>query len=136
MLKKITSYIAVAVASLLLGYYYADKTMEIKTEQVTKIVTKDRIVRKIIRVTTPDGTVKEDITEDASRDKVENQVIRQVVKIPVVRQWSFEASADPVDQRNWKIGVGYRVTTNVSLTASYVRTTHASIPMIGLRVDF
>ena len=69
MLKKITSYIAVAVASLLLGYYYADKTMEIKTEQVTKIVTKDRIVRKIIRVTTPDGTVKEDITEDASRDQ-------------------------------------------------------------------
>lgn len=96
-----------------------------------RVVEKERVVRKIVRVTRPDGTVEETIRERETKDKKQSKVVT-VTKDN--RKWHISAAKGSLSHDNYELGVGYWVFENVAVQANY--GTKARDISIGLLFKF
>lgn len=88
----------------------------------------DRIVRQIVRVTTPNGT-KETINEIENRSGTKT-------KTENARKYFVGAAYGVGGYEAYQADVGVRVFKNVALKASYVRHMGHTAYLVGVQVDF
>ena len=110
-----------------IGAYLAGRHSVV--DSTTTVKYKDRIVRQIVRVTDSKGNVKETIHERETKTG-------RIKKTEAQRKYSVSASYGPSQDDTYGVGVGYRLSKNVSLKADYVRQDGFNAGLIGVQVDF
>lgn len=84
---------------------------------MTKIKVKEviRTERKIIRIVSKDGSVREEITEHIK----ENRRSSSVKKISPTKKWHARISTNVLKPNSYEIGLGKEIFTNLSWELSY-----------------
>lgn len=125
-MKKTLTKAAIAVA-LIAGAFYLGRSSAPELKETVKY--KERIKREIVRVTSPDGTVRETIREREDRNGSRVKVVNK-------RNWRVGLTADPSAPSNLNLGVGYRVLSNVSIQGNLTLIDGQVTPMVGVSIDF
>lgn len=127
--------LTIALLAFLIGAitaHYVRKEPEVRIEE--RVVEKEKVVTRTVRVTQPDGTVTETIDKSEDRQS-EAAKVTQVNK----RRYFIGVSKDVYGSERgglYQIDMGYRVFGNVALKASYVRYDDDQVALLGLQVDF
>ena len=126
--KKIVYALVILIVGIIIGYI-ARPAPQVEIKE--KVVYKERIVRRTVKDTKPDGTVREVIDEVEQRDGSSDKKFTKANPKRFV--W---ASMGVLEDNVYQVGYGYRFFPQVAVTLSVVSFNGDYAPMLGLQVDF
>lgn len=104
-----TALVAIVVGYLIGSQFSYREVTKTKVKQIVK--TK----RQIVRITNPDGSIREEINEEIKENKKSNLVR----KIAPRSKWYVRASTGLTVPNTYEVGVGREILPNLSLEISY-----------------
>ena len=126
---QLKTALAALLVGLVAGYLLAQNGRE-EIKAVAK--QEEKVIRTIKRTTKPDGTKVEVVHETETR-KVGVKVSQSK---PVEARYVIWGAINPVDERDFQIGVGYKVLPKIFVIGSLNRANADTVGMLGLQLQF
>lgn len=112
--KTVITLLVGAILGATLVYKLMPQETKIVTE--TQVVEKEKVVRKIVRETKPDGTVLEEINETENRD---TNIVDKYTKVTPSKKYHLRVTGPILEPDLFDVAVGTEILPNLSVEASF-----------------